>query len=34
MEGIIRERFGVKKSMEGIIREGKSIIRDAMEMIF
>ena len=30
MEGIIRERFGVKETVEGIIREGKSIIRDAV----
>ena len=30
MEGIIRERFVVKKSVEGIIREDKSIISDAV----
>ena len=34
MEGIIRERFAVKKSVEGIIREEKSIIRDAVEFSF
>ena len=34
MEGIIRERFAVKKSVEGIIREGKSIIRDAVDFLF
>ena len=32
MEGIIRERFAVKKSVEGIIREEKSIIRDAVDI--